>query len=51
MFRLVKTLSLNDAALEITPRINEFKKTVCDIEYEANQFKIKFKKQHEWLKM
>jgi hypothetical protein len=50
MYRLVKTLQLNDAVLEITPRINDFKRTVNSFEYEANQFKIKFKNQHEWFK-
>ncbi len=51
MYRLVKTLSLNNAELEITPRANDYKRTVNFIDYEGNLFKIKFNNQHEWLKI
>lgn len=50
MYRIVKTLKLNDATLEIKPRINEYKNTYDGIEYECNQFKVIFKGQNSWLK-
>ena len=50
MYRILKTLKLNDAELEITPRINDFTRTIGNIIYEGNQFKIKFKGQKDWLK-
>lgn len=50
MYRILKTLKFNDAELEITPRINTFKKTTGDVNYEANQFKIKFIGQQDWFK-
>lgn len=51
MYRILKTLRLNDAELEITPRINNFRKIINGIEYEANQFKIKFLGQQNWFKL
>lgn len=50
MYRIVRTLKLNNAELEITPRVNEFSKTVSSIVYEGNQFKIKFVGQQNWFK-
>lgn len=46
MYRIVKTLKLNNAELEITPRINDYTRKIGDILYEGNQFKIKFKGQN-----
>jgi signal transduction histidine kinase len=51
MYRILKTLKYNDAELEITPRINRFKKIRNNLEYEANQFKIKFIGQQDWFKI
>lgn len=45
MFRILKTLKLNDAELEIKPRAFDFQKTIKDINYEGNEFRIKFKNQ------
>ncbi len=50
MYRIVKTLKLNGAELEITPRINEYTKQIGDIIYEGNQFKIKFIGRQDWFK-
>lgn len=50
MYRIHKTLKLNNAVLEITPRINEYKRKIKDIEYEGNQFKIRFLGQQDWFK-
>lgn len=50
MYRIVKTLKLNNAELEITPKINDFTKKIGGIEYEGNQFKIKFEGQQDWFK-
>lgn len=49
MFRILKTLGLNDAELTITPRINQYTRKMKNIEYEANEFKIIFNDQKEWL--
>lgn len=50
MYRILKTLRFNDAVLEITPRINNFTRKVGDVNYEANQFKIKFVGQQDWFR-
>lgn len=50
MYRILKTLKFNDADLEITPRINNFTRKVGDVNYEANQFKIKFVGQQDWFR-
>lgn len=50
MYRILKTLKFNNAELEITPRINNFTRKVDDVNYEANQFKIKFVGQQDWFK-
>jgi K+-sensing histidine kinase KdpD len=51
MYRILKTLKINDAELEISPRINNYHKIINDIEYEGNQFKIKFIGQQDWFKI
>lgn len=50
MFRILKTLNLNDATLEIVPRYKDYTKKINGIEYEANLFKFKFKNQEDWFK-
>lgn len=50
MYRILKTLKLNNAELEITPRVNEYTRKIKDVEYEANQFRIKFRGQQDWFK-
>lgn len=50
MYRITKTLKLNNAELEITPRVNDFIKQHGKISYEGNQFKIKFIGQQDWFK-
>lgn len=44
MNRILKTLKLNNAELEILPRITSKAKTRNNLQYEHNQFKIKFDK-------
>ena len=48
MYRIQKTLKLNDAELEIIPRYFDFPKKIGDIKYEGNLFKIKFIGQQSW---
>jgi hypothetical protein len=48
MYRILKTLKLNNAELEITPRINQYTKKNGNVEYEGNLFKIKFMGQQNW---
>jgi hypothetical protein len=50
MYRITKTLKLNGAELEITPRINEYTKKIGNVVYEGNQFKIKFHGKQDWFK-
>ncbi|MBC7382597.1 MAG: hypothetical protein H7296_06310 [Bacteroidia bacterium] len=50
MYRITKTLKLNNAELEITPRINDYTRQNGNIIYEGNQFKIKFLIQQDWFK-
>lgn len=50
MYRILKTLKLNDAELKITPRCNSFTRKSNGFEYEANEFKIIFKNQKDWFK-
>tara|TARA_B110000908_G_scaffold123329_1_gene144644 strand:- start:18671 stop:19729 length:1059 start_codon:yes stop_codon:yes gene_type:complete len=50
MYRILKTLKLNDAKLTITPKCNDYTKRLKDIDYEANEFKITFNNQKEWFK-
>lgn len=50
MYRIQKTLALNNAELIVTPRCNSFTKTVSKVNYEGNEFKIKFRGQQSWLK-
>ncbi len=50
MYRITKTLKMNNAELEITPRINDYTRKIGNVEYEANQFKIKFNGQQDWFK-
>jgi hypothetical protein len=48
MYRIQKTLRLNDAELEIIPRYFDFPKRIGTINYEGNLFKIKFMGQQSW---
>jgi len=48
MYRIEKTLKLNDAYLKITPRVNNYTRTFKNIEYEANEFRVIFKNQKKW---
>lgn len=48
MYRIVKTLKLNNAELEIKPRINEFSRKSGNVLYEGNQFRINFSGQPNW---
>ena len=48
MYRITKTLKLNNASLTITPRVNAYAKQVKDFMYEGNEFKITFKNQRDW---
>jgi signal transduction histidine kinase len=50
MYRILKTLKFNNAVLEILPRVNNYKKKIEQIEYEGNQFKIKFMGQQDYFK-
>lgn len=50
MYRIHKTLKLNDAELVIKPRTNDFKRESRGIKYEANEFRIKFNGQQDWFK-
>lgn len=50
MYRITKTLKLNAAELEITPRINEYTKKIGNVVYEGNQFKVKFQGKQNWFK-
>jgi hypothetical protein len=50
MYRILKTLKLNDAILEIVPRVNKFTKQVGSVKYEGNLFKIKFPGQQDWFR-
>ncbi len=50
MYRITKTLSLNNAEIEIFPRINSYKEIRDGITYEGNMFKIKFKDQKTWFR-
>lgn len=50
MYRILKTLKLNNAELEITPRTSTLLIKTKDAWYEQNQFKIKFKGQQDWFK-
>lgn len=48
MFRIVKTLRLNKAELRIIPRSFIYTKTVKNIDYEGNEFRIVFRNQNNW---
>jgi signal transduction histidine kinase len=50
MYRILKTLKLNDAELEILPRVSDYTKKTKDGLFEHNQFKIKFKGKQDWFK-
>lgn len=50
MYRILKTLKLNNAEIEILPRISNFVRETKDAAYEHNQFKIKFIGQQDWFK-
>jgi signal transduction histidine kinase len=50
MYRIIKTLKLNNAELEVTPRINDYRREYRNFDYEANQFKIKLIGQQDWFK-
>lgn len=48
MYRIQKTLKLNNAELEIIPRYFDFPRQKGNIFYEGNLFKIKFTGQQSW---
>lgn len=48
MYRILKTLQLNNCELEIQPKINAYASVYKGIPYEGNQFKIKFIGQQSW---
>lgn len=48
MYRLQKTLGLNNAKLEIIPRYHQATKNIGGFDYDANKFKIKFMNQQNW---
>lgn len=48
MFRVQKTLKLNDSILEILPRVTEYRKKSKNLIYENNIMKIKFLNQQNW---
>jgi len=50
MYRVMKTLALNKAEIIIKPNSFNYTKTVKDIDYEGNEFVIKFIGQQDWLK-
>jgi hypothetical protein len=50
MYRIKKTLRLNNAELEVIPRCNSYEKIARGIHYEGNLFKIKFLGQQNWFK-
>ncbi len=48
MYRIVKTLKLNNAQLEIIPNSFEAQRIHKNICFEGNEFRIKFKNQNSW---
>lgn len=48
MNRVLKTLDLNDAILEIVPKVDEYSKINGGVTYEHNVFKVKFLGQKQW---
>tara|TARA_R110002049_G_scaffold307456_1_gene507993 strand:+ start:1846 stop:2907 length:1062 start_codon:yes stop_codon:yes gene_type:complete len=51
MFRILKTLKLNNAKLEIIPRASEYHIKIKNNLYEHNQFIITFPGQQNWFKL
>jgi hypothetical protein len=51
MYRITKTLKLNNATLEVQPRINDYRRTFKGFEFEGNLFKIKLLGQQDWFKV
>jgi hypothetical protein len=51
MSRILKTLKMNDAEIEIFPRVTDYQKSANGILYEHNEFKIKFPGQQDWFKV
>lgn len=49
MYRILKTLKLNNADLVVIPRQFDFPKQIGNIKYEGNLFKIRFPGQQSWL--
>ena len=50
MFRILKTLKLNDAELIIKPRVTNYTRKANNTIYEHNQFIINFKGKQDWFK-
>ena len=50
MFRILKTLKLNDAELIIKPRVTNYTRKANSTIYEHNQFIINFKGKQDWFK-
>lgn len=49
MYRIQKTLQMNDAILEIFPRYSNYQRNISGENFEHNIFKIRFKNQQSWL--
>jgi light-regulated signal transduction histidine kinase (bacteriophytochrome) len=50
MYRVLKTLKLNNAELQIVPRVGNYETKNGDICYQQNRFVIKFLGQEDWFK-
>jgi signal transduction histidine kinase len=50
LYRIIKTLQLNNCELEIKPNFNSVQRVYKNNEYEGNIFKIKFLGQQDWFK-
>lgn len=50
MYRIIKTLQLNNCELEIQPNFNSVQRIYKNVEYEGNLFKIKFIGQQDWFR-
>lgn len=48
LFRMCKTLEMNNAKLVITPRINDYSRTLKKILFQKNEFKMIFFNQKKW---
>lgn len=51
MHRILKTLKMNNAEIEIFPRVTDYSKVVNGVRFEHNEFKITFIGQQDWFKV